>query len=347
LSGVCAMSTMVSMHAINVSILAILFLSACGTIPRVTLYEERQEKASVRPLPAGSLHIVQQNDSIYGIARRYGLSTRSIISSNGLKPPYRLAVGQRLKLSRPNLYKVAPGDTLYGISRRYRVSMRQLAYLNGLKSPYKIISGDDLVLPEAIEGERTKKIRKAEQIDREKTILEPSRPRLKRGLVDRLPLKKSSKKAPGIFVWPVEGQLISRFGAKGKGLHNDGINLAAPRGTRVQAAQSGVVAYAGNELRGFGNLVLIRHKKGLMSAYAHNETVLVKLGDMVQRGQTIARVGSTGSVDRPQLHFEIRKGREAIDPLRFLQRQAANLIGFDRFSGLPVPQAIAYKSTAS
>ena len=88
-------------------------------------------------------------------------------------------------------------------------------------------------------------------------------------------------------------------------MHNDGVNAAAPRGTPVLAAQSGVVAYAGNQLRGFGNLVLIRHSNGLMTAYAHNER-LVAPGDTVRRGQRIAKVGSTGSVASPQLHFEVR-----------------------------------------
>ena len=121
----------------------------------------------------------------------------------------------------------------------------------------------------------------------------------------------------------VRGRVISRFGAKGRGLHNDGVNVAAPRGTPVLAAQSGVVAYAGNQLRGFGNLVLIRHSNGLMTAYAHNERLLVAPGDTVRRGQRIAKVGSTGSVASPQLHFEVRNGRQPVDPVKFLRRNAA------------------------
>ena len=106
-------------------------------------------------------------------------------------------------------------------------------------------------------------------------------------------------------------------------MHNDGVNVAAPRGTPVLAAQSGVVAYAGNQLRGFGNLVLIRHSNGLMTAYAHNEKLLVAPGDTVRRGQRIAKVGSTGSVASPQLHFEVRNGRQPVDPVKFLRRNAA------------------------
>lgn len=120
------------------------------------------------------------------------------------------------------------------------------------------------------------------------------------------------------FLWPVNGKVISEFGAAEDGLHNDGINIAAPRGTPVRAAENGVVVYAGNELRGFGNLLLVRHADGFVSAYAHNESLLVERGATVERGQTIARVGSSGSVTSPQLHFELRRGTEAVDPREYL-----------------------------
>src|SRR5690606_8555086 len=104
------------------------------------------------------------------------------------------------------------------------------------------------------------------------------------------------------------------YGSKGGGMHNDGINIAVPKGTPVHAAQSGVVAYAGNELKGYGNLLLVRHANGWMTAYAHNSKLLVKRGDTVTRGQSISLAGSTGSVSSPQVHFEIRKGAKAVDP---------------------------------
>jgi murein DD-endopeptidase MepM/ murein hydrolase activator NlpD len=129
--------------------------------------------------------------------------------------------------------------------------------------------------------------------------------------------------ARGGFVWPLQGKVISSFGAKSKGLHNDGINIAARRGTSVRAAENGVVAYAGNELRGFGNMLLIKHAGGWITAYAHNEKLLVKRGDKVSRGQIIARVGSSGSVTKPQLHFELRKGKQAVDPRKYLRRGSA------------------------
>jgi len=116
------------------------------------------------------------------------------------------------------------------------------------------------------------------------------------------------------FRWPARGRIIQGFATRG----NDGINIAVPEGTQVKAVESGVVAYAGNELKGYGNLVLIRHPNGFVSAYAHNAALDVKRGDQVKRGQTIAKSGQSGNVVSPQLHFELRKGSTPVDPTRYL-----------------------------
>ena len=121
-------------------------------------------------------------------------------------------------------------------------------------------------------------------------------------------------KSSGRFLWPVKGKLISSFGPKPDGLHNDGLNIAAAKGTPVVAADNGVVAYAGNELRGFGNLLLVKHADGFITAYAHLDRIDVERGATVKRGQAIGTVGQTGSVTSPQLHFELRKGSQAVDP---------------------------------
>jgi murein DD-endopeptidase MepM/ murein hydrolase activator NlpD len=120
------------------------------------------------------------------------------------------------------------------------------------------------------------------------------------------------------FRWPVRGKVITSYGAKTNGKANDGINLAVPEGTPVKAAEDGLVAYAGNELKGYGNLVLVRHANGYVTAYAHASEVLVKRGDTIKRGQVIAKSGQSGEVASPQLHFEIRKGSTPVDPLQFL-----------------------------
>ncbi len=116
------------------------------------------------------------------------------------------------------------------------------------------------------------------------------------------------------FRWPARGRVIQNFASGG----NDGINIALPEGTQVKAAEAGVVAYAGNGLKGYGNLVLIKHPNGFVSAYAHNGEIAVKAGDQVTRGQTIAKSGQTGDVPTPQLHFELRKGKTPVDPMGYL-----------------------------
>jgi murein DD-endopeptidase MepM/ murein hydrolase activator NlpD len=125
-------------------------------------------------------------------------------------------------------------------------------------------------------------------------------------------------RSSGAFLWPVRGHVLAPYGSGTDGTHNDGINIGAPRGTAVQVVDTGVVAYTGNELRGYGNLILVKHANGWISAYAHCDLMLVKRGEKVARGQVIARVGSTGNVSEPQLHFELRRGNHAVDPREFL-----------------------------
>ena len=120
--------------------------------------------------------------------------------------------------------------------------------------------------------------------------------------------------------WPASGKVIAGFGGRPDGTHNDGINVSVPLGTEVHAAEDGVVAYAGSELKGYGNLVLLRHDNGWVTAYAHNDELLVKRGDKIKRGQVIAKAGKTGSVDQPQVHFELRQGSKPVDPVPYLEK---------------------------
>ena len=122
------------------------------------------------------------------------------------------------------------------------------------------------------------------------------------------------------FRWPVNGRVITAFGPKPSGQQNDGINVSVPEGTPIKAAEDGVVAYAGNELKTYGNLVLVRHSNGYVTAYAHASEILVKRDDPIKRGQIIAKAGQTGNVAAPQLHFEIRKGSTPVDPAPFLDK---------------------------
>ena len=262
------------------------------------------------PSPTAATIVVARGETVYAISRRHQVSVRSIIEANGLTPPYQLNAGQRIILPRDRQHVVGRGETVYGISRTYGIDAYALATANGLVAPFALNVGQTLRIPAS--GSESAAL----QTKTTKPAISAKRPTAP-STVPRPP------PARGGFVWPVQGKVISSFGAKSKGLHNDGINVAAPRGTSVRAAENGVVAYAGNELRGFGNMLLIKHAGGWITAYAHNEKLLVKRGDKVRRGQIVARVGSSGSVTRPQLHFELRKGKQAVDPRKYLRKGSA------------------------
>jgi murein DD-endopeptidase MepM/ murein hydrolase activator NlpD len=136
-----------------------------------------------------------------------------------------------------------------------------------------------------------------------------------------VPVSTSTADPAGKLRWPLSGRIIRGFGKRSDGSQNDGINIAVPVGTDIHAAEAGVVAYAGNELKGYGNLILIRHDNGYVTAYAHGNRMLVRRGDAVRRGQVIAKAGKTGSVSQPQLHFELRKGAKPVDPIPYLSRR--------------------------
>ena len=308
-----------------VVVTVLLLVSACaGPNVNVTIFGERQLRPTQRPAalpsPASGTYEVQKNDTVFSIARRYGISIRDVIDANGLKPPYLLRIGQRLSLPASQTHTVVAGDTVFEISLRYKVAMNELVRVNGLPPPYTIRVGQKLTLPGGRDARGAPSPNKSPvkaETSKQIAVVVTQKPRNRPALA-RPPARTSTS-----FAWPLGGRVISGFGFKGKGLHNDGINIVAPRGAAVKAAENGIVAYSGNELRGFGNLLLIKHSDGFMSAYAHNEKLLVGRGDVVKRGQTVAHVGSSGNVTTPQLHFELRKGKLAVDPRKYLSEQTS------------------------
>ncbi len=307
---------------------ALSVLSACGWAewpppddgPR-TYNRPQTKQASPAAFINADAVIVGKGDTVYGLSRRHRVSARAIIQANALNAPYVLTPGQRLVLPRAREHKVEPGDYLSLIAKKRNVDMYAMARLNGLKPPYTIYPGQRLVLPD---GESPPPVASAAPAPQAAApVAKPARKSL---AVKKTPAAKPKPVPPPPvqtgkgFVWPVKGRVVSSYGGKKEGLQNDGINIAAPRGAAVMAAENGVVAYAGNELRGFGNLLLLKHSGGWITAYAHNEALLVKRGDKIRKGQVIARVGSTGSVQKPQLHFELRKGKKAINPIKYLPK---------------------------
>ncbi|MEE8275524.1 MAG: peptidoglycan DD-metalloendopeptidase family protein [Alphaproteobacteria bacterium] len=289
---------------------------------RVTVAPARVAALSPRSRAPEGVHRVEPGDTVYNIARRYGLSTRAIIAANGLSAPYVLSLGRKLAVPAPRLHRVAAGETIYGISRRYDIDMTTLVRLNAVTAPYRIAVGQQLVLPGDMSAAHPTTRKGAAPVRAARVAMagplpqrKPARPAALRAY---RPIGEPPPLAEGGFAPPIEGRVVSAYGAKVGGVHNDGINIAAPRGAAVRAAQSGVVAYAGSEIRGYGNLLLIKHAEGLMTAYAHADRLLVARGEMVERGQVIATVGTSGGVEAPQLHFEIRRGAKAVDPRTYL-----------------------------
>lgn len=266
---------------------------------------------------AGSagVHVVMKGDTLYSISKRYDIVMRDIVRANSLNAPFVLNVGERIKLPPPREYTARPGDSLYTVSRLFGISATELADLNDMRPPYRVLEGQILRIPvhtQQAEQTRIDPAPASESAPRNVAAAPLATPKpapLRDPITTRTPARSSGK-----FAWPVQGRVISTYGPKKNGLHNDGINIEAARGTPVAAAENGVVVYAGDELRGSGNLVLIRHANRWMTAYAHLDQISVKRGATVRRGQKIGTVGSTGSVDRPQLHFETRRGTEAINP---------------------------------
>jgi murein DD-endopeptidase MepM/ murein hydrolase activator NlpD len=236
----------------------------------------------------------------------------------------------------PSIHVVNPGDTLAGIARHNHMSVAELARANNLDPSAKLRLGTKLTVPGArtaaaapaapaptaiqpIAATTAPATRMAAQtVPAQSARLAQATPTPDEPAVE--PPAKASEATGALptFRWPVRGKVITTYGAKTNGKSNDGINLAVPEGTPIKAAEDGVVAYSGNELKGYGNLILVRHANGYVTAYAHASELLVKRGDTIKRGQVIAKSGQSGEVGSPQLHFEIRKGSLPVDPLQFL-----------------------------
>lgn len=283
-------------------------------IARVSSASTRSLWTPAKAATSRSVVRVAPGESVYGLARRHRVSPSQIIALNKLYAPYHLKDGMMLRLradkeaapvrvvktlSRSTSsadYTVKRGDTLYGIARKLSVSPSALASSNGLKQPYQLRPGQSLSVPSS----------------------QVAAPRVQQA--SAAPQRQSPQTGAATFIWPASGKVVSGFGVKANGLRNDGINIAANVGAPVYAAASGEVLYAGSQLRAYGNLILIQHKNGLISTYGHNDSLMVVPGQVVEQGQQIATVGKTGNVAVPQLHFELRRNADAVDPMRYLGR---------------------------
>ena len=307
--------------------------------------------------PNGTTIIVGTSDTLDVIGRRYNVTPAAILAANGYKGPRALSPGQQLVIPRPTAtaaVAVAPaapaaprpvaavpaaptvhfvnrGETLMGIAHQNHVSVAEIAKANNIDAAAPLKLGAKLAIPgkatqpataapvPAVATAPVATAKIAAAGPQQSARLAQAAPTAEENEAAEAPVKASEATgALPTFRWPVRGKVITSYGAKTNGKSNDGINLAVPEGTPIKAAEDGVVAYSGNELKGYGNLVLVRHSNGYVTAYAHASELLVKRGDSIKRGQVIAKSGQTGEVGSPQLHFEIRKGSSPVDPLQFL-----------------------------
>jgi murein DD-endopeptidase MepM/ murein hydrolase activator NlpD len=243
---------------------------------------------------AGATHTVASGETLFSLGRKYGVSPFAIADANGLPNNAQLATGQKVRIPAGGSASAA----------KAAAPKLETAESPAETDPETAAQTDD----------KTAKALPAPPLPDESAAGSGGQQ-----VAEQAPIAG----APGLR-WPVRGKIISGFGPKANGLKNEGINIAVPEGTSIRAADSGVVAYAGNELKGYGNLVLIRHENGYVTAYAHAKELFVKRGDTVKRGDVIAKAGQTGSVSSPQLHFEVRKGATALDPMKFLSSSTAS-----------------------
>lgn len=315
-----------------------------GDIPTQTVVSETYASvdAGGEIVDAQNIAVTQTDDFL--VVPMYG--GQGGVSDN-IVVPQKTVSASNTKTTRVELQNitVGAGDTLYSLSRKYSIPVNDLAVMNNINAPFVLSVGQKLKVPKLSPAQSEQVVAKTATYGTPSQVAQSKTPAVAPNKAGSKTPNKSSetktttvppkqkissdptKKLPSIgarssskFSWPVRGNILSHFGAKSNGLFNDGINIAAARGTAVKAAENGVVAYAGNEVKGMGNLIIIQHAGGWMTVYAHMDSMSVRRGTKVSVGQKIGTVGETGKVDRPQLHFEIRKGTKAYNPSSYLKK---------------------------
>lgn len=299
---------------------AVLSLAAgCGTPQRSA---EIDYRISGNPGAAagscGRTYTVRAGDTLNAIARRCAVSYVDLAAENGIGAPFTITPGQTLRVPGPSTYTVQRGQNLYRIALAHGMATEELAALNGLRPPYTIYPGQEL----RVRGEPRRSVARAPQRDTasSRETGSPGEVRVVEAPPRHTPAAPPppAANAPS-FDWPLRGDLVSTYGPQSAGGRKDGWTIAADLGAPVRAAADGEVVYAGNELQGYGELVLVRHEGNWVTAYAHNNRLLVAEGDRVAKGTQIAEAGATGNAERVQLYFEIRRGVTPVDPAQYLQ----------------------------
>ena len=278
-----------------------------------------------------SEYVVQPGDTLRAVADRTGSGSEAIARANALPAPFVIRAGQRLEIPGGRYHLVRAGQTGIAIARAYGVDWSRIVTVNDLAAPYILRVGMRVLIPGVAGGGSSAAERAAAfrlDIDDIVTGSEPAlavndRPvpptaSPRRVLASTQAITQPSRLTSG-FAWPVHGRIVARFGPSGAtGEKYNGVKIAVPLGTPILAAADGVVAYAGSGVPNLGGLVIVKHGDNWTTVYGHASQLLVQRGQSVKRGQTIALSGDSGVADRPEVHFEMRKGRAPVDPQRQL-----------------------------
>lgn len=260
---------------------------------------------------------VVDGDNLYSISRKLNISIRTLIDLNRISSPYKIYPKELLSLPRSSFHIVEKGETLYSISRMYKTDIFTISRINNIINVNAIYEGQSLRINKyLVKNKSTKKGLKNKKIKKQKKK-SFSQTASKKSKISKTKLSNNTI-IKSKFIWPVKGKLISKYGKSSEGFFNDGINIDSKLNQNVMASSDGKVIYSGNEIPGYGNLVLIKHSSNWITAYAHLNKVLIEKGEKVKKGEKIGLVGTTGNVSKPQLHFEIRKGKNAVNPLKYL-----------------------------
>ncbi|MBQ8255943.1 MAG: LysM peptidoglycan-binding domain-containing M23 family metallopeptidase [Alphaproteobacteria bacterium] len=293
-------------------------LRIAGEIPAVkpdvlTVNKPSAGVQTVTRVPVQEI-VVAPGDTLYSLSRKYSVPVNDLALMNDLRAPFALSVGQKVRV--PNLATVTPTSVAKAETKSVSVPAKTTLVVK--KETPKV--GSTVVAKNTTVKTTEKKPvdKKSVKVVENKKVQKQETKKISSDPTKKLP--KITKRSSAKFTWPVRGKILSNYGAKSNGLFNDGINISATRGTAVKAAENGVVAYAGNEVKGMGNLIIIQHSDGFMTVYAHMDSMSVRRGVRVNVGQKIGTVGKTGKVDTPQLHFEIRKGTRAYNPTTYLKK---------------------------
>jgi murein DD-endopeptidase MepM/ murein hydrolase activator NlpD len=273
---------------------------------------------------------VERGMTLYSIASANDISIKQLAKTNGIRAPYRIREGQVLKMPASVAKVRVPTPSMQAKKRELENEKYAQADVQPIKpvqdnSDIEVVDGNGIDAANANDTKRVGNDQIASNNSQGGDLIDSVPPIPKPGQSVETNPQQDGEASDGFanLRWPVKGKVIKDFGKSADGSKNEGINIAVPEGTMIKAASDGVIAYAGNELKGYGNLVLIRHEGGFVTAYAHAKELNVKKGDQVKRGDIIGLAGQTGAVSSPQLHFEVRKGPTAMDPMKFLGNATA------------------------